>query len=182
MNTQTLVLIAVAVGALVYYFLYMRNKQDAWLETRFGNSEDKVGTVTYPPCYRICGASQRLYDIAASNGLLEKYKTFLEMQSILLCQEIYLQTKSCDQTMFTKRHDYIKVFPFTEKGHAITRKYAPNAQPLTKRFLTHIASAMEEEKQKLKRDVRPGDVDNVENLTNTFYAIHFPVIEKGDCN
>jgi hypothetical protein len=157
-----------------------------WSENKRGNQNYKKKDKIYPPCYDICGASQKQYDILHKYNLTEKYKLFLDLQSILLCQEVHLQDKKCNDTMIDERIQELKNNVHKTKiGIDIISKYLSqqNSSIRLSDFLGYIVSNLELQKDLIlnENQISQEDKNLLLSLLDTFYNVHIPIIIDSDC-
>ena len=159
----------------------MQNGGMIWKENSRGNSNDGK----YPPCYDICGATKAIYDILEKNNLLKKYTLLLDLYSIILCQEVYLKTKDCKNTMLDER--LMEINNLFE-GKEIQDKHLKivndniNNEPKHKQMrelLEKTTVLIEEEMDKLNKEtLEKSDLDKLNNMNTVFYQVHYPIVSK----
>ena len=144
-------------------------------------SENKYGNYSktkYPPCYEICGATRNIYDILEKNKLLEKYHNMLDKYSIVLCQEVYLKKKKCEQTMFEERYnDIVKDNNINDNIKKIVKDNIIDL-PKDKRmieFLENITAIIEKDIKLLKKDnsLTEKEKQKIIKMNNVFYQVHY---------
>lgn len=143
-------------------------------ENKYGNNSK----TKYPPCYEICGATRNIYDILEKNKLLEKYHNMLDKYSIVLCQEVYLKDKKCDETMFEERYnDIVKNNKISENIKKIVKDNIIDI-PKDKRmieFLENITNLIEKDIKLIKKDnsLTEKEKQKVIKMNNVFYQVHY---------
>jgi hypothetical protein len=191
MNLQNLIF-SFIVGFFTYNLLEKKetfiggNSDNIWSENKRGNSNYLIRNKIYPPCYDICGASQKQYDILHKYDLIEQYKLFLDLQSILLCQEVHLQNKKCNDTMIDERIEELKKsLHKTKKGIDIVSNYLSTKKSSVRLsdFLGYIVSNLELQKEKILNEKKLSQEDKTLflSLLDTFYNVHIPIIIDSDC-
>jgi hypothetical protein len=143
-------------------------------ENKFGNQS----STKYPPCYEICGATRNIYDILEKNKLLEKYHEMLDKYSIVLCQEVFLKEKKCNNTMFEERYNNIKK---NKNIPDVIQKKVKNIivdKPKDKRmikFLENITDVLEKNIKILKKDNNLSEKEKkkIIKMNDVFYQVHY---------
>lgn len=151
----------------------------AYSENNFGNSNDGK----YPPCYNICGATKKIYDILENKNLLEKYHELLDLYSIVLCQEVYLKKKKCNETMFDERYNLI--VKSENIDDSIKKIVSDNIidQPKNYKmidFLNNITNNIEKNIKliKLEKDLSDKERKEIMKMNNVFYQVHYNELTK----
>lgn len=153
-----------------------------WMENSRGNSNDGK----YPPCYNICGATKAIYDILEKNKLLNNFSLLLNMYSIILCQEVFLKTKKCKDTMLDERlaeiNNIFKDRKVEDKHLKIVNdniETEPKHKEM-RELLEKITVLIEEEMNKLeKTKLNKSDLSKINNMNTVFYQVHYPVVSSG---
>lgn len=158
------------------------------------NNRQNMNYNKYPPCFELCGASRIIFDILDKNSLIEKYKPILEAQSILLCQEKFLNQKICYETMIENRlQDLANLgIPRNYRSSQLYRKYieqvkkilgeqynktGPDALELLVRVTIIIENQMEQIRN--DKDMNDEDISKIEQRIEQFYSNHYELIAKG---
>lgn len=150
-----------------------------WMENSRGNSNDGK----YPPCYNICKITQTIYDILEKNKLQNKFSLLLNLYSIILCQEVYLKTKTCKNTMLDERlmevnklFDNRKIKNYHKNIVNNNIKNEPKHKEM-RDLLEKITVLIEEEINKLKKEkLTKIDLTKLERMNKIFYQNHYPII------
>lgn len=140
-----------------------------WYEESRGNSKYKK----YPPCYDLCGATRKIFDILDKMNMINDYYILLNVYSVILCQEKY-----CRKNMLLERLRDLKNSGGNEldrEAQQIVRQYAKLQNNEIGFLLVLATSIIIRELHKLVNDNRISNQDkhNIFNLNNTFYATHY---------
>lgn len=152
-----------------------------WKENLRGNSNDGK----YPPCYNICGATKKIYDILEKNNLIKKYSLLLDLYSIILCQEIYLKTTDCKNTMLNERLIQINNLfgdrNVENKHLKIVNDNLENdpKNKEMKELLDKTTVLIEEQISKIKKEkINEKDLKILLNMNTVFYQVHYPIVSS----
>lgn len=147
-------------------------------ENQFSNfSKDK-----YPPCYEICGATKKVFDILENKNLLEKYHQLIDHYSIVLCQEVYLKQKKCSETMFDQRYELISKNHIPENIKDIVNENIID-EPQNKimiEFLENITFNIENNIEQIKNDsdLNKKEKQTIIKMNSVFYQVHYNELTK----
>lgn len=158
-------------------------KENKVLNFAYGTNrytEEKRGNMMYkkyPPCYDICGATRTIQD-KLEDVLKDKfvdYSKLLDIFSIVLCQEVYVESKNKDEMLRQRINDLV------EMGAKITQqdKSIAKTQEMTT-FLSLSKNLIQRQVKMLLEDNRI-DKDTkkeIVKLTNIFYDIHYSKLER----
>lgn len=191
MNLQSMIF-SFIVGLITYNVLEKKetfiggNSDNIWSENKRQNTNYIIRGKVYPPCYDICGASQKQYDILHKYDLVDTYKLFLDLQSILLCQEVHLQDKKCNDTMIDERIEELKnSLHKTKEGIDIVSKFLSTKTGSIRlsNFLGYIVSGLESQKKNILNEQKISIEDKTlfSSLLDTFYNVHIPILIDSDC-
>lgn len=155
--------------------------EDAWSENDNGNPNFKK----YPPCYDICGATRKIYDILEARKRLTPHKRLLDLYSMVLCQEKHLLrvNNDCSKTMMHQRIKALKDLGarFTDvKAYEKVVKVLGNKVQRTsaRDFLVGATYVLERHLASLMKDPKLTDEDkaNIKSLHEVFYTVHYDKI------
>lgn len=180
------ILIGTLVGAMVGMIL-SQSKENlqvggnlTWLENDRGNPNYK----NYPPCYDICGATRKIQDILDKHGLTQKYQKMLELYSLVLCQEVYLKTKKCENTMLDERiNDLNRIGSVSviQRDREIVRNSIENLPSSMEMlyFLEKTTAELENIIPEIKQEsIDAKDIETIVKMNTVFYEVHYPVLAE----
>jgi hypothetical protein len=179
---NNLISLVLLTGGLFYFLSSSKIEQiggNIYLEESRGNPKYKQ----YPPCYDICGASRKIHDILVKNNLVRKYHSLLEGHSLVLCQEVYIMKKPCENTMLTERLEETKTqfgeIKMTNDIKKIVEKNTGGKGSYTvTKFLENITAICEREIKNIMKDDKLNDDDKktIKQMNDTFYQVHYGVV------
>lgn len=150
-----------------------------WMENSRGNANDGK----YPPCYNICGATKAVYDILEKYNLVKKYNLLLDMYSVILCQEIYLKNKKCENTMLDERlmevSNLMKNKEIKNKHVEIVNESINNEPKNSQiRNLMEMVTVLIEEQisEIFNENIEEKDLSKINKMNTVFYQVHYPVL------
>jgi hypothetical protein len=158
------------------------------------NNRQNSNYGNYPPCFDLCGASRIIFDILEKNSLVEKYKPILEAQSILLCQEKFLNVRLCYETMIENRlQDLANLgIPRNYRSSQLYRKHIEQVKnilgkqyiktgPDALELLIRVTIIIENQLEQIKNDenLSNEDINKIEERIKQFYSNHYELIAKG---
>ncbi len=160
-----------------------KHPENKILHFSYGSSlytEEKRGNMMYqkyPPCYNICGATRTIQDKleqVLGNNFMD-YKKLLDVFSIVLCQEVHIESKRRDEMLMQRIDDLVRM------GGKFDRMNVVNARTENmKVFLTIAKNLINRQMKSILEDSRINkDVKkDVTKLTDVFYQIHFGKLEQ----
>lgn len=171
-------LIAIAGIWLLVRLVSSRKEGYTYLEEPRGNPKYESGGFDYPPCYNICGASRKIYEILSKNKIQSKYRRFLDMHSIVLCQEVHTMSRPCDQTMLRDRIAEARVGIISDTTRAKVAGLVNNKTGPIVDFLEAVTQILEDEMTRINSEVMltPEEKTTIREMNETFYKVHYGVV------
>lgn len=151
-----------------------------WIE----NNRANPNYLDYPPCFDLCPASIKMFDILNNHKLIQKYKPIFEAQSLFLCEEVYTKKRNCMNTMINDRiYDLEKLGwnPIDLTYYSKLEGIIGNSiKKLDKKIISLMLGTMTIMEQQINKmiELSNEEIKNVKKLANTFYIVHFNALSK----
>lgn len=177
-------LIVAGVALLAYYVWSTPEgyaNDEEWSENDNGNPNFQK----YPPCYDICGATRKIYDILEGRKRLAAHKRLLDLYSMVLCQEKHLLrvNNDCSKTMIHERIKSLKDLGarFTDVAafEKVMKILGNKVQRTSARdFLVGATHVLERHLASLMRDPKltADDKAKIKSFHEVFYDVHYDKI------
>jgi len=172
----------------MFSFLYKQFGGNSYLEEKRYNPIYFNNGYNFPPCYDICGASRTIFKILKDKNLDKKYYYLLECHSLVLCQEVHIKNKSCNETMIDERLEDSKNLLKKYKDVKISKKIIEIVNKNTKdigsyklhKFLRNITFILENEIKSIMKDsiLSKDEKNTILKMNNVFYQVHYPILSN----
>jgi hypothetical protein len=130
----------------------------------------------YPPCYDICGATRTIQDKLEMElkSNVKEYKQLLDLYSIVLCQEVFINSPKREQMLSERIGNLEKMGAVLKSEY----KHKASTEKMT-RFLSLVKYMIEHKFFVLKNDKRISAKSKTDilKLNDVFYQIHFGKLE-----
>lgn len=160
-----------------------KHPENKVLHFSYGSSlytEEKRGNLMYekyPPCYNICGATRSIQDKlekALGNNFMN-YRKLLDLYSIVLCQEVYIESKRRNEMLQQRIQDLASM------GGKINKKdiIKATSEDMSK-FLTLAKNLIERQIKMMLEDnsINKDTKKDIIKLNSIFYEIHFGKLKQ----
>lgn len=129
----------------------------------------------YPPCYNICGATRTIQDLfekSLGSNFMD-YRKLLDIFSIVLCQEVHIESKRKDE-MLNQRIDDL-----TRMNGKMVNKVKAKTENMSI-FLTLAKNLIDRQVKMMLEDnrINKNIKKDITKLVSVFYTIHYGKLEQ----
>ena len=150
-----------------------------WTENTRGFPSEGV----FPPGYGNSAEAKKIYTILRSYNLEKKYMIFLDVYSILLCQEMQIKSRSCPDTFINDRLSDLNTYGGDPNDQTAIQIVKANTNLLNTKMgklLVMSCNILENYLKQIREDkaISKQDLEAISGFNSQFYRNKFDFLNK----